>query len=187
MSSSTSNATVLVVDDERDVADAYAVQLQKDYETRVAYGGEEALETVDEDVDVVLLDRRMPGTSGDQVLERIRDRELDCVVIMVTAVDPDFDIVDMPFEDYLCKPVGRDEIVDVIETQLSATEYDDALQEYMELSKKLEILKDEKPAEHLEKSEEFQELSERVDDLRSSLDSIVHEFEDSETAFRDLV
>lgn len=187
MSSSTSDATVLIVDDERDVADAYAVQLQKDYETRVAYGGEEALETVDEDVDVVLLDRRMPGTSGDQVLERIRDRELDCVVIMVTAVDPDFDIVDMPFEDYLCKPVGRDEIVDVIETQLSATEYDDALQEYMELSKKLEILKDEKPAERLEKSEEFQELSERVDDLRSSLDSIVHEFEDSETAFRDLV
>ncbi len=187
MSSSTSEATVLVVDDERDVADAYAVQLQKDYETRVAYGGEEALETIDEDVDVVLLDRRMPDISGDEVLEQIRDREYDCVVIMVTAVDPDFDIVDMPFEDYLCKPVGRDDIVDVIETQLSAADYDDALKEYMELTKKLEILKDEKPSEDLEESEQFTELAARVEELRESLDAIVHEFEDSETAFRDLV
>jgi DNA-binding response OmpR family regulator len=187
MASPTTDTTVLVVDDERDVADAYAVQLQIDYETRVAYGGEDALETIDEDVDVVLLDRRMPDLSGDEVLSEIRNRDLDCSVIMVTAVDPDFDIVEMPFEDYLCKPVARDELIDVIETQLSVSEYDSAFQEYMELTKKLEILKDEKPAEDLKNNEQVQELSGRVEELQESLDDIVHDFDDSETAFRDLV
>jgi DNA-binding response OmpR family regulator len=36
----------------------------------------------------VLLDRRMPGLSGDNALNRIREREYDCRVAMVTAVDP---------------------------------------------------------------------------------------------------
>ncbi|MFB6176845.1 MAG: response regulator transcription factor, partial [Halobaculum sp.] len=92
--------TVLVVDDEQQVADAYALRLQMEYDdVRKAYGGQEALDTVDETVDVVLLDRRMPDYSGGEVLEKMRERGLDCSVIMVTAVDPDFDIVSMPFDD----------------------------------------------------------------------------------------
>jgi CheY-like chemotaxis protein len=64
--------TVLIVDDESEVADVYALRLREEYETRTAYGGEEALDTIDSDMDVVLLDRRMPDLSGDEVLERIR-------------------------------------------------------------------------------------------------------------------
>lgn len=74
----TSNAggvpVLLVVDNERDVADTYALQLEE-YDTRVAYGGEEALAKLDDDVDAVLLDRRMPDVHGDEVLARIHDRE----------------------------------------------------------------------------------------------------------------
>jgi CheY-like chemotaxis protein len=40
---------------------------------RTAYGGHEALEELSDDVDVILLDRRMPGLSGDEVLEEVRD------------------------------------------------------------------------------------------------------------------
>ena len=80
------------------------------HDVRTAYGGEEALEKADEDVDLVFLDRQMPDMSGDDVLERVRERGLDCRVVMVTAVDPDFDIVEMPFDDYLTKPVMRDDV-----------------------------------------------------------------------------
>ena len=98
-------ATVLVVDDEEEVADVYALRLRNEYDTRVAYGGEDALETIDVDVDVVLLDRRMPDIPGDEVLEQIREKGYDCRIIMLTAVDPGLDIVEMPFDEYLCKPV----------------------------------------------------------------------------------
>jgi len=80
-----------------------------DHEVRTAYSGEEALEKVDEDVDIVLLDRLLPDLPdlpGDEVLERVRERGLDCRVVMVTAVDPDFDIVELPVDEYIHKPVG---------------------------------------------------------------------------------
>lgn len=80
---------VLVVDDEEDLANLYSQWLSDDYAVRTAYNGEQALERLDETVDVVLLDRRMPGLSGDDALNRIREREYDCRVAMVTAVDPD--------------------------------------------------------------------------------------------------
>ncbi len=43
--------------------------------------------------------------SGDEVLDTIAERGIDPAVVMVTAVDPDFDIVEMPFDEYLTKPV----------------------------------------------------------------------------------
>jgi DNA-binding response OmpR family regulator len=177
----------MVVDDESDVADAYAVQLELDYETRTAYGGEAALEKIDDDVDVVLLDRRMPDLSGDEVLAEIRDRGIDCSVVMVTAVDPDFDIVEMPFDDYICKPADRDTLTGAIEKQLSVSEYDSQVQEYMEVSSKLELLRAEKTAGELEDNEDVAELEGRVENLEANLDDVVAEFDDPARAFRDLV
>ena len=40
----------------------------------------------------------MPQLSGDEVLNTIRDRDLDCQVVMVTGVTADFDILDLPFD-----------------------------------------------------------------------------------------
>ncbi|MFC7074467.1 response regulator [Halovenus rubra] len=187
MAAPSSDATVLVVDDEQDVADAYAVQLQIDYNTQTAYGGEDALSKVDDSIDVVLLDRRMPNISGDEVLETIRARNIDCSVVMVTAVDPDFDIVDMSFNDYICKPVDNDELITAIETQITATKYGERLREYMNLSTKLELLKDEKSESALQGSDEMKQLAERVERLGSEVDEMVVSFEDSSKAFQDLV
>ncbi|MFB6156520.1 MAG: response regulator transcription factor [Haloferacaceae archaeon] len=100
-------ATVLVVDDERAVADACSLLLRQEYDVRTAYGGKEALEAVDDDVDVMLLDRRMPDISGDGVLNELRVRGIDRAVIMLTAVEPSLAVADMAFDDYLRKPVDR--------------------------------------------------------------------------------
>ena len=59
-----SEPTVLVTDDERDVADVYALHLDREYDTRVAYGGQEALKKLDSSVDVTHIPH--PSAMGDQ-------------------------------------------------------------------------------------------------------------------------
>jgi DNA-binding response OmpR family regulator len=138
------------------------------------------------EADVVLLDRRMPDLSGDEVLRRLRDQDVDCRVVMLTAVDPDFDIVDMPFDDYLCKPVVQDDLVAAIEQQLAARAYSDRLSEYLEVTSKLALLEAEKPARELAGNEDVAELRQRAARLREEVDAALGEFDDFETAFRDL-
>ncbi|GGN93295.1 MULTISPECIES: response regulator [Haloarcula] len=186
MSDSTADATVLVVDDEEEVADVYALRLRNQYETETAYGGEAALARVDEDVDVVLLDRRMPDISGDDVLAEIRDRDISTRVIMITAVDPDFDIIDMPFDDYLCKPVDKSDLVAAIDQQLAARRYDDRLAEYLEVTSKLALLEGEKTPQTLEDSDGIESLERRVEELKSEMDEALSEFESIDTAFKEI-
>jgi DNA-binding response OmpR family regulator len=171
---------VLVVDDEADVADAYAAQLQEEYTVLTAYGGQEALETVEKTVDVVLLDRRMPGVSGDEVLERIRDRGLDCRIAMITAVDPDFDVIEMPFDDYVTKPVSREELYATIERLLTFRSYESQFQEFYRITTKLATLRANKSEAELQQSDGFRELIERRDHLRSELDETLHSIEDDD-------
>lgn len=125
--------TVLVVDDEKKVADAYALRLQERFDVQTAYGGEEALKIIDQDVDVVLLDRRMRDVSGDKVLREIRDREPDCRIIMITEIDPEFDIIGMPFDDYVCRPTDGDELLSTIDHQVRIIAYE-RLSEYFQLA-----------------------------------------------------
>jgi DNA-binding response OmpR family regulator len=180
---------VLVVEDEPDLADLYATWLRDDYRVRVAYGGREALDELDDEVDVVLLDRRMPDLSGDEALEAIRDRGVECRVAMVTAVEPDFDIVEMGFDDYLVKPVSRESLKETVENLLLRNTYDDGIQELFSLASKKAILESEKDAATLEEHEEYQKLSARVDELRSQLDQALAEFDDEHdmtAMYRDL-
>lgn len=183
---SDAKATVLVVDDEPEVADAYSKLLATEYEVRTAYGGEEALEVVDDEVDVILLDRRMPTLSGDDVLNEVRERELDLRVVMVTAVDPGFDILDMDFDDYLCKPVDASTLRDAVKQQLRAQNYDDRLDEFFEVTAKMGVLEARRLPGELDGDEEYGDLEDRSADLQQELSEIIDEFDDIAHAFTDI-
>jgi DNA-binding response OmpR family regulator len=179
-------ATILVVDDDQEVVDAYALRLRQRYdEVRTAYGGREALETVDDTVDVVLLDRRMPY-SGDKVLKEIRERGHDCRVIMVTAVDPDFGIVDMPFDDYLCKPIDKEDLFSAIDQQLESISHDDPLTEFFSLIAKMAVLEAEHPPEQLEASSEYVRMERHASELRAELDVESERFEQMLATFTEI-
>lgn len=79
--------------------------LEDEYDVETAYGGRQSLEKIESETDIVLLDRRMPGISGDEVLAEIRDGDLECRVAMITAVDPELDFFGMPLDGFLLKPV----------------------------------------------------------------------------------
>ncbi|EMA40243.1 HalX domain-containing protein [Halobiforma nitratireducens] len=164
---------VLVVDDETRLADLFAAWLQTDWSVETAYDGEEALEKMADSVEVVLLDRRMPGLSGDEVLERIREIGYDARVVMVTAVDPDFDIIEMGFDDYLVKPVSKDELLDMVEEVTDRSDYESEIQEYYALVSKKALLESEKSERKLADNDEYQQLCDRVEQLEGRVDEAV--------------
>ena len=172
--------TVLVVEDEQALIELYVRWLDEEYDVRTAEGGEEAIEKFDGDVDVALLDRLMPGMSGDEVLETIRERDTDCKVTMVTAVEPDFDVITMGFDDYLTKPVEQETLLETIDRLLSRTEYVDLEQELYALVSKQAALEASKSVEELEKSQEFADLEGRMAEVRDRLDETLAGMQDDD-------
>ena len=186
MTASQRSGRVLVVDDEEAVADLYAAWLGRDHDVLTAYGGEQALELVDDSVDVVFLDRQMPGRSGDEVLDVVHERGIDCRVVMVTAVDPGFDIVEMPFDDYLTKPVTREELTDSFEEMITRDEYDEQMQEYFALVSKKATLDAQKSPTELAQSEAYSDVVDRVEHLGEQVDATAAQFDSFEGLFSEL-
>ncbi|MHB9288148.1 response regulator [Halobacteriales archaeon Cl-PHB] len=177
---------VLVVDDEPDVAETYAISLGTDYETRVVTGGEAALETMDDAVDAVLLDRRMPDMHGDAVLAEIRDRGYDCPIIMVTAVDPDLNILEMDFDDYLCKPVDPETLRETLTQHLDRRGRDPRIDRFFSLVSKLDVLESERPPSELSDDPEYQRIRSEVTSLAETLDDDLDDFAALHDTYREI-
>ena len=171
---------VLIVEDEPDVAETYRLWLEDDYDVRMARNGDEGLEQLDADVDVVLLDRMMPGLSGDEVLEHIREDDLECRVAMVTAVEPDFDILEMGFDAYLSKPIRSEQLHDTVTNLLERSEYDSMLQQYYSLVEKQATLEATKSSAELAESDQYTELTEEIDSMRDGLSETLGGIEDDD-------
>lgn len=160
--------TVLVVEDQERLAELYETWLSEHYDVLTAYNVSEAEEMLD-DVDVALLDRRLPDGSGDDVLQLIRERGINAQVAMVTAVDPDFDILEMGFDDYVVKPVSEKDLLDLVQGLLDRDEYSNEIQEYYALASKRATLESEKSANELKESTAYAQLLEDIAELESSL------------------
>jgi two-component system response regulator AtoC len=106
---------ILVVDDEVNVIESFKQLLEDDYKVLTATNGEEALEKVEkENLDIVLLDIRMPGMDGIEVLRRIEEMKENVDVIMVTAVNTmktAIEAMKLGAYDYITKPFELDEVV----------------------------------------------------------------------------
>ncbi|WP_224450105.1 response regulator [Haloprofundus salilacus] len=157
--------TVLVVDDDPDIAHGHAERLRSRYRVLAATSGTEALDLADE-ADAVLLDRRMPGMSGDEVLAALYERENPPQVAMVTAVDPTTEVAEMPFDEYLIKPVRRDDLFATVESLLTRATYDSQLQEFFAVASKVALLETEHDARQLESDSNYQLLQRRLAKLR---------------------
>ncbi|MFC4437546.1 MULTISPECIES: response regulator transcription factor [Natrialbaceae] len=164
------NVSVLIVEDEPELAELYASWLEDRCRVETAHDGTEAVEAIDEAFDVVLLDRRIPGQSGTTVLDAIRDRELELRVAMVTAAEPDPDSVDTEFDDYLLKPVSRNELRNSIDQLLLRRAYDEQLREFFTLASKKAMLVSRKSEAELQSSQEYAELEDRLAVLRVQVD-----------------
>jgi DNA-binding response OmpR family regulator len=173
--------TVLVVEDEERLADLYAKILADEYEVQTANSGETAMDIVDESVDVVLLDRKMPGLSGRDVLERLRAEGYDCPVAMLTAVTPDWDILDMGFDDYLNKPAESSELHRLVERLVVLGSLDDEVRTYIARSVKQAAIEGQKDPSELDANSDFEELVDKTAETSADLGDITAELSQRET------
>jgi DNA-binding response OmpR family regulator len=165
----------LVVDDEKEVADAYALRLRGICDVETVYDGPSALEVISEKtVDLTLLDRHMPGMSGDEVLGELDNHGYDGRVVMVTAIDPGFDVLDMPFDDYLCKPVDREDIREVIGHQSTILGYE-LLGEYFSVESKRQVIAAEVDADRRADHGEYQRIATRARQLERRARRLIDE------------
>ena len=177
---------VLIVDDEEDVAETYGLRLQTTYQTRLAFGGEEALDAMDDDVDAVLLDRRMPDMHGDDVLAELRERGYDVPIVMATAVDPDLNILEMDFDDYLCKPIFGETLRETLDNHLDGQTDASGLDQFLSLVSKIDVLESELTRAELADSDEYHRAKERANDLAPQLREQIDDFDELVATHRDI-
>ena len=113
---------ILIVDDDKLLQNSLHTVLSEKYDTFVAGSGEEALRILPtHDVDLVLLDIRLPGINGIDTLGRIREINKDVAVIMMTAYEDVKSVIrsiKMGAVDYLVKPLDIEELDVIIEKAL---------------------------------------------------------------------
>jgi two-component system, NtrC family, response regulator AtoC len=111
-------ATVLVVDDEVGIRESFEAVLSKEYDLLFASNGPEALRIVSSrDVNLMLLDIRMPGMDGLEVLRHVKELSEQTEVVIVTAVKSlktAIEAIKLGASDYITKPFDALEILSLI-------------------------------------------------------------------------
>ncbi len=113
---------ILVVDDERPIADILKFNLEKEgYDVICAYDGLEAIELVTkEEPDLILLDIMLPHKDGMEVCREVR-KQFDIPIIMLTAKDSEIDKVlglELGADDYVTKPFSTRELLARVKANL---------------------------------------------------------------------
>ena len=119
---------ILIVDDDRTICRTLKYQLNKGgYEPISASSGEECIYHLKQnDISLVLLDIRLPGMSGMEILERIRQMYSDLPVIIVTAygsIESTVTAMKAGAYDYITKPIDFEAMMMKIEKALEVTNY----------------------------------------------------------------
>lgn len=115
--------SILIVDDEVGARESLRMVLKNDYEVFLAKNAEEGLSQVKErSPDMILLDIILPDMDGLKVLEKIKQRDSDAIVIMITAtktVKTAVEAMKLGAIDYVTKPFDIDELRLMINRGLS--------------------------------------------------------------------
>ncbi len=110
------NLTVLVVEDERNLADAICrIMKESKYQCDAVYHGVDGFEYAQSGIyDVIILDIMLPGMDGFEIVRRLRKEKNEVPILLLTARDALSDKVkglDCGADDYLTKPFAKDELL----------------------------------------------------------------------------
>lgn len=130
---------IVVVDDEKEIADLMQLYLQNDgYEVHTFYNGTDTLAFLEkEEPDLAILDVMLPDISGFEILKRIREKYFFPVIMLTAKVEDQDKIMGLTIgaDDYITKPFNPLEVVARVKTQIRRyTRYNVAEQKAEELT-----------------------------------------------------
>jgi len=110
------NINILWVDDEIDLLKPHILFLEKkQYNVTTCQSGTEALEVIDDtNFDIVFLDENMPGLTGLETLNEIKERRANLPIVMITKSEEEYlmdEAIGNKIADYLIKPVNPNQIL----------------------------------------------------------------------------
>lgn len=183
-----SQADVLIVDENQKLADLYAGWLADTYSVRVAYNESQAVQCFDESVKVVLLEHCPPASASDELIKKVNDSEHNCQVVLLTEVDPDDEAIGTTFDNYLPKPINYVDLKQTVDQLLDRVDYNKQIGKYARLTTRKATLKAEKSPPRLRDDVRFQQLESRIERLESTVDDLVRNFDRDDVAavLRDL-
>lgn len=114
---------ILIVEDDSDINGLLCKILEKEgFETVSAYSGSEALLRLSmEHFDMMLLDLMLPGTTGEEVIRQLREKENEIPVLVLTAkasLEDKISVLNLGADDYLTKPFENEEVVARVNARL---------------------------------------------------------------------
>jgi DNA-binding NtrC family response regulator len=113
---------VLIIDDDNSLLESYTVLLEDEFQVYTAETGEKGLKRLrQEDISVILLDIRLPGMDGMEVLRQAKAIDENVDVIMITAVKNvrvAVEAIKLGAYDYLVKPFEIDEVLSLLRRAL---------------------------------------------------------------------
>lgn len=109
--------TVLLVEDDEDFRETIRYWLGDDgrWNVRMASDGAEALELLDDTVDVLVVDRHLPTVSGTEVVDRLDETSFDGSVVVLSAYEPNGHLNEDDVAAYLTKPIDREMLVGALD------------------------------------------------------------------------
>jgi len=161
------DATIAIIEDHEPLLELYAGWLEDRHRVLTATSGRQAIEILDTDVHVILLDRRLPDVMGRDVLDRCRDTVDDAMVAMITAKKPTLDILELPIDEYLRKPVRRHDLISAVDVLLERRAYESTIRECFSMASRLAVLETTMSPSELNESTEYRQLK---TDLRGSIE-----------------
>lgn len=153
---------VLVADADRRLTGLYGRWLDGRYAVARAHGGDELDARLDDRVDVVLLDDRLPGTDTRAFVPGL---DSDCRTVILVGDRPAFDLLTVPCDDILRKPIIRETIVAAVDRQLSRRGESPARRERGSHEARLSLFESVYPAERLEATGPYQDARDRLAEL----------------------
>lgn len=159
--------SVLLADGDPRITAMFESWLGDRFDVTRAHDGEAVADHLRDPPDVLLVERGLPDADPERLLEAART---DCRTILLLGKRPDLDLLDLPCDDVLRKPVVRDTAVETVETQLERAGEPEEERTRAALAARCSMLESILPRGSFEGSLEFFEASTRTEALEEAPD-----------------
>jgi DNA-binding HxlR family transcriptional regulator/DNA-binding NarL/FixJ family response regulator len=170
---------VLLVDDNNWVVEMHDKWIGDTYDTVKAFNSREAIKKCDRAVDIAIIDRRLPEKSGNEVARQLREEYTDLLILMVTAIEPEEDIMPLEFDNYLVKPISEEDLKDSVSQLIHRKHLNDVQRRLMSLASKKDLL-EEYYGSNCDELDTYSEITSEIAELKKKSNVAEEQIEDIE-------